>query len=265
VATNEPKRKLWLTYAWVDNEQADIDFIVHQLTAAGIEVHIDREQLIAGHRLWNQIGQHIEDPKHSDAWAFALSKHSLESEACQEELAIALDRALRSRGDAFPLIGIFLEPIDPALVPPAIRTRLYVALDDKDWARRVAAGVYGQPAPINRPSVAPFECTKHSCASEIVIELRPRAGRWYPCVAAISKEERDLFSAAFVAPRGVPPPNRLSFGSMTGENGQLYFRTVGQEANPSTSLFLVFSREPSFLIAGSQKENYVIWGTPPRA
>jgi TIR domain len=263
MATNVPKRKLWLTYAWVDNEAADIDFIVQELTAAGIEVHIDREQLMAGRRLWSQIGQNIEDSGRSDAWAIAVSKHSLESQACQEELAIALDRALRSRGDTFPLIGIFLEPIDTALVPPAIRTRLYVDLHDKDWAKRVAAGVSGQPAAIDRPSVAPFECTKHARGSAVIIELRPRAGRWYPCIAAIPKEERHLFSAACISPRGVVPPGYVSLNVASGENGPYFFYRIGQEANPATSLFLEFSRQPSFLIAGSEAEQYVIWGNPP--
>src|SRR6516225_2803687 len=88
MANGAPKKKLWLTYAWVDNEGADVDFIVQELTNAGIDVQIDREQFVAGRRLWDQIGQHIQDPNQADAWALVVSKQSLESEPCRDELAV---------------------------------------------------------------------------------------------------------------------------------------------------------------------------------
>ena len=86
--------KLWITYAWKDNEQSDVDFVVQQLKRAGMDVQIDRFALGAGRRLWEQIGAKITNPNESDAWAIYATENSLASEPCKEELAIALDRAL---------------------------------------------------------------------------------------------------------------------------------------------------------------------------
>ena len=49
------KKKLWLTYAWKDNEDKDIDFIVQELDKTSIDVRFDRRNLVAGQRLWTQI------------------------------------------------------------------------------------------------------------------------------------------------------------------------------------------------------------------
>ena len=261
MANGAPKKKLWLTYGWVDNEAADVDFIVQELTNAGFDVQIDREQLVIGRRLWDQIGQHIQDPNQADAWALVVSKQSLESEPCREELAIALHRALRSRGDTFPLIGIFLEPIDSVLVPVALLTRLYVNLHDANWAARVAAGVAGQTPTINRPQVPPYESTIHSVPPHTVVELRPRSGRWYPCVFGLPKDEQDRYSSSCLAPTGVPPSLYLATNLAKGVHGPYWICRIVQEANPSTSLFIQFSREPSLLIAGSEEKQFLIWGT----
>ena len=51
-----------------------------------------------------------------------VTRKSLNSEPCREEVAYALDRALQTRGDAFPLIRIFPERADLTLIPGAIAT-----------------------------------------------------------------------------------------------------------------------------------------------
>ena len=45
-----------------------------------------------------------------------------ESEPCLEEIAYALDRALRKRETDFPVIGIFPESLDRNIIPSAIAT-----------------------------------------------------------------------------------------------------------------------------------------------
>jgi hypothetical protein len=46
--------KLWLTYAWKDNENDQVDYIVQALQAEGLEVRFDRARLVPGQRLWPQ-------------------------------------------------------------------------------------------------------------------------------------------------------------------------------------------------------------------
>ena len=103
------KPKLWLTYAWKDNEDAQVDHVYHELIDAGLDVRLDRTQLTVGQRLWPQIDAGITDPEKCDGWAIYATKKSLESEPCLEEIAYALDRALRKRETDFPIIGIFPE------------------------------------------------------------------------------------------------------------------------------------------------------------
>src|SRR5688572_20702875 len=96
---------LWITYAWKDNENRDVDFIAQELEGAGVRVKLDRWNVQAGKRLWPQIEQFIQDPAESDAWAIYATPNSLGSQPCQEEFAYALDRALRARDVEFPVIG----------------------------------------------------------------------------------------------------------------------------------------------------------------
>src|SRR5947209_13631855 len=43
----------------------DVEFVAQELTAAGLNVQIDRWNLEAGHRLWPQIETYIGDPSKS--------------------------------------------------------------------------------------------------------------------------------------------------------------------------------------------------------
>lgn len=64
---------LWLTYAWKDNENQDIDFVVQRLEGQGVSVRLDRTQLLAGKRLWDQIADEIDSP-HLDGWAIIVCR-----------------------------------------------------------------------------------------------------------------------------------------------------------------------------------------------
>jgi hypothetical protein len=209
---------IWLTYAWVDNEAKDIDFVVQELRREGLTVKLDREQIIVGRRLWDQIASYITDPNGCDAWGFVISRRSLESEACREELAYAIDRAISKRGKDFPLIGILFEQVDRELIPAAIRTRLYVTLSDQNWAKRVATGVVGLPPGERQLSIEPFELTRYTIPNGVIIELRPRAGTWYPCIAMVPITQEYLLVDVFVSPSGGIPTIRTAIGARSGRD-----------------------------------------------
>jgi len=114
------KEKLWLTYAWKDNEDKDIDYIVQELDKAGIDVRFDRRNLVPGQRLWTQIGGAITDPAACEAWGMVLTANSVASEACVEELSYALDRALSAKGENFPVFAL-LHGVPVKSLPPAMK------------------------------------------------------------------------------------------------------------------------------------------------
>jgi len=45
----------WLTYAWEDNDRQDVDFIAQELVYFGVDIQLDRWNIRAGRRLWEQI------------------------------------------------------------------------------------------------------------------------------------------------------------------------------------------------------------------
>ncbi|PBB40570.1 hypothetical protein CK222_27365 [Mesorhizobium sp. WSM3866] len=244
-------KKLWLTYAWADNESEDVDFVAQEIRKRGIDVKLDRNHLIAGQRLWPQIDAAITDPAKSDAWAIYVTEKSLKSEPCQEELAYALDRALRSREEGFPIIGIFPHAIDRKLVPSSIATRLYVDLRQSDWADRVADGVTHLSQGRPEPSIAPFHiATTVSGNGEIIVEVRPRAGRWYPFYCFVLEQERQLLKNAFFGPSGgVPLASMTAVSEVPANNGYAGLK-LGHAIDAQNSAYLQFAAAPSTILFG---------------
>ena len=255
--------KLWLTYAWLDNESEQVDYVSQEIRRHGISVHIDRTQLIAGQRLWPQLDKAISDPANSDAWAIYVTENSLRSEACLEELAYAIDRALRTRGTSFPLIGIFPTPIDRTLIPSAIATRLYVDLRDPDWASRVAAGVRQVEPSTSAKEIAPFHFQRLSDNAGPVYEVRPRAGRWYPFIALVKKEEFHLLRSIVHGPSGsLPFTSMISpFGPITADEGRYEGSGIHNVVDSLNSAFVCFTGPPSWLAFGQHGES--LWTLGP--
>jgi hypothetical protein len=243
--------KLWLTYAWVDNDNQNVDFVIQQLEGRGIEVFYDRAVLNVGQRLWSQIDKGITDPNRCDAWAIFTTAASLKSEPCQEELAIALDRALRARSISLPLIGIFAEKIDRELISSAIATRLYVNLTDPDWLDRIVADLTGSPKP--KPGlVEPYVILTHDRPDgRITFEIRPRTGRWYPAVVLVKKAERGVLLAVEHGPLGHPPMGSMtSTGPAYSPHREWAGQTIGHEINAGNSIYATFSTVPSAIAFG---------------
>lgn len=249
---------LWLTYAWLDNENEDVDFVIQELRHAGLDVHYDRRHVIPGQRLWPQIDKGISDPTVTDAWAIYVTEHSLRSEPCQEELAYALDRALRTRGSEFPIIGIFPRPIDRALIPSSIATRLYVNTQSKDWVAQVFDGVSKQRREVAK-AVSPFVAKVHQAHN--IIEVRPRAGRWAPFLAAVPKTEKSRITMILAGPSDIVQTGGMSHYS-DFENEQFVGRALHSAITPETSAFLSFNGElPTVLAFGQPPDQILIFET----
>jgi TIR domain len=250
-------KKLWVTYAWKDNEDLDVNYIIQELEGANLDVRYDRRQLLTGQPLWNQIDQSITNPVNSDAWAFVVSKHSLESGPCREELNYALHRALSARGQVFPLIGIFVEHIDKELIPSAIATRLYVNIESDDWLERVRSGVEGVTPNVPAVRVAPEAIKLHRDVSgyPLVVEARPRTGLWNPCVAKVLTAEKDFLYGVMVRPANkVPRIGAIAFvEGLAPDDPSWFMRGPSDDAtaSPTMSMFVIFRRVPSRLFVGT--------------
>ena len=246
---------VWITYAWADNQTGDVDFIAQELESSGLKIKLDRWNLKAGARLWEQIAEFIQSPLHCDAWLLVATQASLGSEACREEYSYALDRALRARGEAFPVIALFPSSVDQTLIPAGIRTRLYVSLRDPDWKERIVAAAENRDHNVQRPRIAPYHLTVHrrpAPSTGYVIEVRPRAGSWSPFVAAIPLAEKDGVRLQIVhGPPGRPPLVSVLFTTGERTKGEWSFCFAQNEATPTMSYYLSCAQLPSKLRFGA--------------
>ena len=208
----------WITYAWKDNENQDVDFIAQELESEGVSVKLDRWTLSAGKRLWEQLEPFITDPSESDGWILIATAASLQSEPCKEEYAYALDRALHMRGGNYPIIALFREPVDNSLIPAGIKTRLFVSITYPDWKERIKSALERRDPNITRPEVKPYYLKRHptNARGRTAIEVRPRAGVWFPFIAGIPLAEKDRCQLSIMP--GAPNPLRpRAFGGKGAE------------------------------------------------
>jgi hypothetical protein len=255
---------VWITYAWKDNEQGDVDFIAQELGRAGVTVKLDRWNLAAGKRLWEQIEAFICKPDQSDAWLLIATTNSLASEPCKEEFAYALDRALKTRGDAFPVIALFLTHADDNLIPAGIRTRLYLSVTDPDWKERIVAAAERRGHVATRQEVQPYCLRVHSEQpgdKPLAIEVRPRAGVWAPFVAAIPLAEKDTVQPSImIGPRDVPTSSGMLVNCSSGEpskDGSMWVMGAGNQSTPTESYYIWCKELPTRLVFG-------VNGRPPQ-
>lgn len=252
---------VWLTYAWADNQNEDVDFIAQELGRTGLGVKLDRWNIGAGRRLWDQITNFITSPKESDAWVLVATEKSLQSEACKEEFAYALDRALKTRGDTFPVIGLFLGPIDESLIPVAIRTRLSVSITDPDWKERIQAAAEGRLPKVTTSAVQPFLLRIHRdqlCRKPFAIEVRPRAGVWAPFIAGIPLNEKERVDPnIMVGPSDCPTDSGMliNCGTQESPDRQWWFMVSGNQATPTQSYYIWCQALPSELVFGKNGGN----------
>lgn len=247
--------KLWVSYAWADDSNGDVEFVCQMIEKVGIEVNLDRWRLGAGKRLWPQIEQFIIDPSKSDAWAFYATQTSITREACLEELNYALDRALHTRGGAFPLIGITPSYSDIPLFPASIRTRLCVSLEDADWLERIKAAVEGHTPDIPRKNIHPYHVQFHQTSSRYFIEVRPRAGTWYPFFIGVPVAEKEGIDPMLVyGPSGSIPLGSIMTDPLGGpeEIGGWFLLRSHNMATPTISFFLQCKEIPSRILFGKE-------------
>lgn len=246
---------IWITYAWEDNKEQDVDFVAQELRSGGIEVKLDRWNISAGRRLWEQIENFICKPVQSDAWLLIATNNSLESEPCKEEFAYALQRSLDSRGSGYPVIALFMGPVDETLIPAGIKTRLFVSITDPDWKERIIAAAEGRSPHIAPGTVTAYVLKVHHMAGfkDYAIELRPRAGVWAPFFAAIPISEKDAVNPnIMIGPRDLPTGGGMLINTGAGpsNDGNWWIMFAGNQANPTNSYYVWCSSLPTQIAFG---------------
>ena len=248
---------IWITYAWDDNTQCDVDFVEQELVRAGVQVKLGHWNIRANGRLWEQLERFIQEEKESDAWLIYATQNSLGSKACKEEFSCALDHAFNMRGNNFPVIVIFPGPVDNSLIPAGNRICLYVSLIDPEWKERVKAAAEERSPSLTRPQLEPFMIQVHrdnpAAVHRLTIEVRPRAGAWCPFFAAVPLTEKDRVQPHIMhGPRG----HVLQGGGLpdTGEapycKDAWWVMFAQNEATPTQSYYIHCNELPSRIAFG---------------
>jgi hypothetical protein len=241
---------VWITYAWSDNSDQDVDYLAQELRKRGLDVRFDRVQLLAGQRLWSQIADHIQDQS-LDAWAILVTENSLRSQPCREELFYALDRALSEKGTDFPLIGLVPGPVDRSLLPPAIGTRLYINLNDPTWRDQVFDAVVRQKSEPDTRPVNPFGFQEHLDQSTPAIEFWPRTGTWAPFFVGVPRHDAGCISNFFPGPRGFMSGGvGFGYSQFQTPDGAYEVHRYDDQISATRSAHVIFNKIPDRLIFG---------------
>jgi hypothetical protein len=259
----EDRNRLFLTYAWIDDEGGDFTFIVQLLTDAGLGVQFDKVSLVGGRPLWPQLAARITDPN-LDAWGMLVTRSSLESNACMEEYDIALNRAIGSRGRQFPLIalahGVRFEDL-----PPNLRIRLGVSTSDPHLAERVVAAVEGRFPQIPTPTLSPIFVAWRRIGNMKVLEVRPRLGQMAAWRVAFSTQHQTSFVRFAEGPSGGPEEAMVKQGGVSDVRGDYYVVGANGPIGDRLSAYLYFrGNTPGEVLVGEEgKESWYRVPVPP--
>jgi len=252
---------IWITYSWKDNDEGNFDYLVQELRNFGIDTKYDKVALIPGQRLWTQIADKIKDIN-TKGWAYLITPESLKSESCLEELYYALDRALESKDNKFPLIGLVVNGVSFNDVPTALKIRLCISLSSPNWKEQIKAGIELQPIKIIDILQTRFiyKLTQSFNGTGIIttIEIRPRFEEihfWRIAVPLTSN----------IASFGVGPSNSGQISgllemSIEGSQGELNGQKckivgAGSKLTPGTSAYIFIDNEtPKFVAFGLANE-----------
>lgn len=254
---NMSKPNIWITYAWKDNNKGDFDYIVQELHAIGIESRYDKIELIPGRLLWDQIGNNIINGPFS-AWCYLITSESLKSRSCKEELAYALYRAMNDKDDDYPLIGL-VHGVSISDIPPALKVRLCVNLDDPNWKDQIKAGIEGRPPQSETTSQTQFIYQAYENDTTITIEIKPRFGEVMYWRFAIPKNVKVIKWG--YGPAGGGSISGLKTNSLEGlqENVNGVPTTcfgAGDRLSPGISAYVVLDKIPDFIGFGLASEPF---------
>jgi len=142
-------------------------------------------------------------------------------------------------------------------IPKALKVRLFVQMSDEQWKQQVVDGVAGKGVgKIQVERIEPYELRIYPPGETrriFTVEVRPRVGVWAPFVVAIPTSEQEIFLSMATSAKGIIPIASVTFGesSRISDDKQYFVRRANNEATPTQSYFLDFTRLPSVLIFGS--------------
>ena len=146
------------------------------------------------------------------------------------------------------------------LIPAGIKTRLYVSTNDQNWKERIKAAAEGRDVNITKEIIKPYFIKKHEAFGGKIIEIRPRAGEWYPFIAGFPLSEKENVGKVFEVIPGPPntPPNPkggfiLRYdgeGKAKFNEVELWIKRPSETATPTRSMYVILAEYPRRIAFG---------------
>lgn len=143
--------KVFLSHASEDKERFVISF-AEQLRALGLDVWVDRWEMLPGDSLVNKI--FLEGLDGASAVIVVISKHSLTKRWVAEELDAAVVKRIEEGSNLIPVV---LDGLEPKQLPASIRHLLFERVTDVQElggvVERVSRAIHGQSdkPPLGKP------------------------------------------------------------------------------------------------------------------
>ena len=116
------------------------------------------------------------------------------------------------------------------------------------------AGVAGKPQ-AHVAHTKPFLLHVTEANGKLIMELRPRAGRWYPFIVLVPNEQRARLLNVSCGPSGCPPEVSLVLGSTSIEaEGKYSGLQIANPVDPLNSAYVYFSESPTEVVFGQRGE-----------
>lgn len=127
--------KLWISYAWVNNEEKDFAYLASHLATRNIETAYDSIRLAPDDHLSKRIIQRLQSIGF-DGWICILTPQCITRREYTNELTSAIDQTKLHMGARFPIAGL-MYGIAGHHLPPILRLLPCVSLGDPDWNERI--------------------------------------------------------------------------------------------------------------------------------
>lgn len=166
---------------------------------------------------------------------------------------------MSAKGKTFPVFAL-LHHIAPRDMPPALRIRLGISLEDQDWVERVLAAVKGVSPGFVSTGIPDYVLTEHKTEDGYCLEIRPRFERIAPFAVAVDYHEKasgnvtrcdpgpaNTIPAGHVAYKWIDSETTLTDGTHAWVWG------ADNEANSTSSYYLFYKRRPKRIWFGHQQ------------
>ena len=146
-------------------------------------------------------------------------------------------------------------------LPPALKIRLCIPLENNDWVNQVVAAIEKKPSGYVPKDLDSWILNEHKTDDGFVLEIRPRFNRISPFAVAVDFHEKESGNVtkcspgpAGRVPTGHVAHNWINSGKTLTDGTHAWVWGADNEANSTSSYYLFYKNRPSRIWLGHQQK-----------